>query len=141
MMNYTISRDASVQSSSCLLLKKEYPMYKYMLSHESYLKDHLQGKNNLAELYEYHKLQIQWMQHERLIHLLVTLFTASMTLIFAVLSIVLQNLLMLLLFIITTVLLLFYVVHYYRLENGVQRWYTLSKELYEMLLEQNVENS
>jgi hypothetical protein len=112
-------------------------MYKYMQTHEKYLKDNLQAKSNLTVLYEYHKLQIQWLQHERLIHLMVTLFTASMTLAFAALSIILQNLLMLLLFFITTILLLFYFVHYYRLENGVQRWYTLSNELYEKMLEED----
>jgi hypothetical protein len=61
-------------------------------------------------------------QHERLVHLLVTLFfglCALLTLLFLVLhpQILVGFLLLLLL-----VLLVPYLVHYYRIENGVQRW-------------------
>ena len=68
-----------------------------------------------------HLIKISFFQHERLIHLLVTIFYGLLFIIFMTLGF-----LSYLFFIITAILLvflLFYIVHYFRLENGVQYLY------------------
>ena len=68
-----------------------------------------------------HLIKIRFFQHERLIHLLVTLFYALLFIIFMSLGFISY-----LFFIISAILLvflLFYIVHYFRLENGVQYLY------------------
>jgi len=70
-----------------------------------------------------HREMISFLQHERLVHLLVTLAVIFFMLVFFVLFIFLQQLLYLGLFVILAVLTLFYVFHYFKLENTVIRWY------------------
>lgn len=68
-----------------------------------------------------HLIKISFFQHERLIHLLVTIFYGLLFIIFMTLGF-----LSYLFFIISAILLvflLFYIVHYFRLENGVQYLY------------------
>ena len=58
-------------------------MIDYMKRHERYVKDVLEknpDKEKLKELLAYHDKQIQWMQHERLVHLIVMLFVCLFTL-------------------------------------------------------------
>ena len=107
-------------------------MIAYMKRHERAVAEMLAGnpdREAAAELLSHHDRQIRWMQHERLVHLTVTLFVC----LFALLSLgftlvkptpagfVLSGMLI--------VLSLAYLVHYYRLENRVQRWYELSNEI------------
>ncbi len=76
---------------------------------------------------EEHLIRIGFYQHERLIHLLVTLFYALFTILFITLSTLSP-----LFYIIVLILVLFdlfYIVHYFRLENGVQYLY---KQYYKM---------
>jgi protein-S-isoprenylcysteine O-methyltransferase Ste14 len=107
-------------------------MIDYMKKHENYVKDMLEKKldeEKLKELLSDHDKQIQWMQHERLVHLIVMLFVFLFTLLsfgFTVIrtstpSIILSGLLL--------ILSVAYVIHYYRLENGVQKWYLISNEI------------
>ena len=63
-------------------------------------------------------LKICFFQHERLIHLLVTLAFAFFTLLFMLLGMV--SYLFLFPFFILIIFLLFYIVHYFYLENSVQ---------------------
>ena len=81
-------------------------------------------------------LQIQFFQHERMIHLLVTLLFALLfvgtTLFFTVcptLPIFLLDMLFL-------ILLVPYIRHYYILENGTQRLYRLQDNLWKRILEE-----
>lgn len=67
--------------------------------------------------------KIHFFQHERLIHLLVTLFFAFLTLSFMVLGML--SYLFLIPFGILIVFLIFYIFHYFYLENGVQYLYKL----------------
>ena len=69
------------------------------------------------------KDKIAFFQHERLIHLLVTLFYAIFTLTFLALSLV--SIIFLIPFIIEIIFILFYIRHYFFLENAVQYIYTL----------------
>jgi len=68
-----------------------------------------------------HLIKISFFQHERLIHLLVTLFYALIFIVFMGLGFV--HYLFFVLALIILIFLLFYIVHYFRLENGVQYLY------------------
>ena len=52
-------------------------MIEYMKRHERYVQEMLEKnlqQEALKELLEYHDKQIQWMQHERIVHLITMLF-------------------------------------------------------------------
>lgn len=98
------------------------------------------AKARAEELYYYHVDRLRDFQHERLVHLIVTLFFAALLLLsitglFWVGSAGFEPVALLtglfglgagILFI----TLLFYVRHYYRLENGVQRLYGMNETLH-----------
>lgn len=68
--------------------------------------------------------QIQFFQHERLIHLIVTHMFAVITIVTLVAMCYFQTITMLILMILEIGLLFPYIVHYYHLENGTQKLYT-----------------
>ncbi|MBR3225323.1 MAG: hypothetical protein IKF78_08375 [Atopobiaceae bacterium] len=76
-----------------------------------------------------HLVQISIFQHERLIHLLVTLAFALMELVSAVVTILFTQLFTAALSFLFLVLLVPYIVHYYHLENGTQALYAQYDEL------------
>lgn len=78
-----------------------------------------------VELAREHLVQISFFQHERLIHLLVTLAFALMVCACALVTILTYNMVSCLLMGLLTILLVPYVVHYYHLENGTQALYGL----------------
>ena len=79
-----------------------------------------------------HLAQISFFQHERLIHLLVTLAFALMELASAIATILApQQLVTLALMLLFLVLLVPYIVHYYHLENGTQELYAQYDQLAE----------
>jgi Flp pilus assembly protein TadB len=105
-------------------------MYKYLLEQEQFLLNAMKTETNLEELYEYSKVQITWISHERLVHLLVLLFTSWLLITAFIGFMLLENLLIGIFCIILTILVPFYVVHYYRLENGIQRLYKISNQIH-----------
>lgn len=68
-------------------------------------------------------VQIGFLQHERLIHLIVTVTFAILTLISIFSCLLRQDILIYLLTGLLMILLIAYIRHYYILENGVQRLY------------------
>lgn len=100
---------------------------KYCRDHEAYLA----SAAPTQELLDLHLQKIRWLQHERLVHLIVTvmvviieLFVIGLTLLhpeFGVWPAVIMLGL--------AVLLIFYFYHYFFLENTVQRWYVIADEL------------
>lgn len=80
-------------------------------------------------------LQIQFFQHERLIHLLVTLLFALLFVGTTLFFTVYPTLPLLVLDLLFLVLLVPYIRHYYILENGTQRLYHLQDKLWERILE------
>lgn len=74
-------------------------------------------------------IQIGFFQHERLIHLIVTVTFAILTMISTALCIINPTLSIFLLTGLFLVLLIPYIRHYYILENGVQKLYTYYNEL------------
>ncbi|MDD6489466.1 MAG: hypothetical protein PUG48_06615 [Clostridia bacterium] len=74
-------------------------------------------------------VEIQFWQHERLIHLMVTILFALLTMSLIIVSFFYVSLPMLLLLLMLLVLLVPYIRHYYILENGVQTLYTIYEEI------------
>jgi hypothetical protein len=86
-------------------------------------------KAYLVELREFLFRQIQFLQHERLIHLLVTLSVALFTLITLFTAMITEFIYLYLVVIILITLLIPYLFHYMKLENGVQNLYLLYEKL------------
>lgn len=111
-------------------------MWRYLKLHERFVVSALAGQRGnvpLAELKAFHERQIRYMQHERLVHLIVTLFVATYLLLgigFVVAMPVWPG------FVLVAVLFglaSIYLVHYFHLENGIQRWYHLANRIDERL--------
>lgn len=84
---------------------------------------------NYRELAKEHLVQLQFFMHERLVHLLVTLTFALLTMgTFFLLYLDFQPVLVLLL-VVLLVLLVPYVLHYFLLENSVQKMYLQYDEI------------
>ena len=100
------------------------------------------SKKPTPELIEYHKTMTQQFQHERFIHLIVTMFFALFMVIFFIFFGVIEiwlpkggwgDIIAAGIGIIDGIFLivtLFYVRHYYRLENGVQELEEITRRLY-----------
>lgn len=102
-------------------------------AHEQELSRRFAAGEDPTELLAWHQVKIAWLQHERLVHLIVlcltiavTLFSLSLALACSFYSVgaVLVTLILL-------VLTGFYVVHYFRLENTCQHWYHLADQLHD----------
>ncbi|MCX5975377.1 MAG: hypothetical protein NTV33_00715 [Coprothermobacterota bacterium] len=107
-------------------------MDKYLREHEQYISRVLTtappGLDWLA-LLAFHRAQVQFLQHERLVHLLVMLAFALFTLAALSAFLFLPSVTTGALAGILILLLAAYVIHYYKLENGVQRLYRLDRQL------------
>lgn len=88
------------------------------------------SRDGIQELIQEHLRKISFFQHERLIHLLVTLFYTLFTIIFFCLIVV--SFIFLPIAIILCVFLILYIYHYFYLENGVQYMYKQYDKLKEM---------
>ncbi len=97
-------------------------MKKYLYSYIKYIEENKKKVDSKEML-----TKINFFQHERLIHLIVTLFYAMMFLVFLVLISLSY------VFIIPAALLLIflicYIIHYFLLENGIQYLYKLYDEV------------
>ncbi|MCL1929732.1 hypothetical protein FWF93_01195 [Candidatus Saccharibacteria bacterium] len=141
---------AGIKSHQKYVQKQYNVLLKARLAHK---KTSATTEKRLRDLTDYHKQMVENFQHERSIHLRVTLFFAALTLIVVIGTGTLMGVLQLgwswqegitppLLFTVGTlaldlilvVLTLAYIRHYYRLENGVQGLYELTKKLYELNL-------
>lgn len=108
-------------------------MYNYLKKHEKFIISALEDPDtNFDWLVEYHKTQIGFLQHERLIHLLVTLAIALFLVLFTGLSLLSDSVYSLIVSGILLILFVFYLVHYFQLENGVQRSYKLYNKILNM---------
>ena len=106
-------------------------MEAYVKRHEAFIRGRLASADGAdwAGLARFHRTQIDYLQQERLAHLLVTLFFGLCTLLVLLFLVVHPQVLVGILVLLLLVLLVPYVVHYYRLENGLQGWYTLANEI------------
>ena len=108
-------------------------MKRFCREHEARVTAAVETGEATQELLEEHLRMIAWVQHERLVHLIVTvmvvlceLFTVDLVLLHPELGIVPAVIMLGL-----VVLLGFYFWHYFFLENTVQRWYRIAEELRE----------
>lgn len=83
----------------------------------------------LEEIFLEHKDKIAFMQHERIVHFLVTMMFAIVLAIFICAFLFAENPALFILVVIIMVLLGFYIKHYYFLENTVQKMYRLYDEM------------
>jgi hypothetical protein len=107
-------------------------MIEYMKKHERYVKEMIEknlDKEILQRLLDYHDKQILWIQHERIAHLITMLFVCLFALLALGFTVFMPSLPSILLSVMLIILSLAYVIHYYRLENGVQKWYALSNQI------------
>jgi hypothetical protein len=72
---------------------------------------------------------IQFMQHERLIHLLVTMLFAALLMFGFITMLIYFSWILVVFTAIIFIVEIFYIFHYYKLENGVQKMYSLYDEL------------
>jgi hypothetical protein len=105
-------------------------MYKYMKEQENFILNKVNMEDyDYDWLLQYFKTQIEFVSQERLIHLIVTLFFSLLLIAAIIISYIIPNTPLILLDLILLVLDTFYIVHYYRLENGLQRWYEIYSNL------------
>jgi len=105
---------------------------KYMIEHDHYITEQLKQEENIqscSELQEKHKRTIQYMQHERLIHLMVTLTFAVFFLISMGIALMKPSLPVFILTGIFMIMLVFYIAHYFFMENTIQKWYKFADEI------------
>ena len=91
--------------------------------------EHGEGCFDWDEIIINHKTQIEYIQHERLIHLMVTLSFGLFLLLSVFAALVTNVTEIFILSLIILVLLIPYIFYYYKLENGVQRLYRLGNEI------------
>ena len=87
--------------------------------------ERLSGAEFDDDFLRYHRTQIEFLQHERLVHLLVMLFIGLLCIGFLVLFLAFGSLAFMAAFTLSLVLTFFYILHYFKLENTVIRWYFL----------------
>lgn len=104
------------------------------MNHIDDLLDSETDSTDYEKLIKEHLVQIGFFMHERLIHLIVTVVFAILTLMTAFTYLKYQTIGLLLLTTLFIVLLVPYINHYYLLENGVQKMY---KQYDEMLRRMN----
>ncbi len=113
-------------------------MKKYLKEHIIFIENSLKKwntKTNWNDLSNFNKRCLDFLQHERLIHLLITLFFWLLFFWFFVLLIFLNttswylNFGILIINIILLIMLCFYIWHYFVLENGIQKLYKLDKKI------------
>ena len=110
-------------------------MRRFCREHEKWMEQELQNGGATEGLLVIHLEKLHWLQHERLVHLLVLMMTVFTELFFAYLTLAHPNTnpasaaAMLLL----AILLVFYFVHYFFLENTTQHWYRIAEKVMDEL--------
>lgn len=107
-------------------------MRKWVKDHENYVLKN-EGDLGVKDLRNWHERKLAYLQHERLIHLIVTLLTA-MAVLFAIGVFIFfeDGREYTALFVLGLMILLgFYFRHYFFLENTVQKWYMIDENLHE----------
>jgi len=105
-----------------------------MKEHIDLVDHYLNSKKHDAidDFMNYHLIKIHFFQHERFIHLCVTLFYAIITLLFIGLTLI--SFIFVPIVIIVVIFLILYIYHYFYLENGVQYMYKQYDKLKELAI-------
>ena len=83
--------------------------------------------HNWKKTLKHHRETIRFIQHERLIHLLVTLTFGILFVVVMMFTLIYPNTVLLVVDGLFLVLLIPYIFYYFRLENGVQKLYWIDK--------------
>lgn len=117
-------------SRTSLLTNEVLGMEQRILSYRKYMDELLAGerfaqmsKEEREQLKKEHLTQISFFQHERLIHLIVTVAFAVLEMLSVMITLLFPGIATILLTLIVLVLLIPYIRHYYILENEVQKLY------------------
>ena len=111
-------------------------MIKYLRNHEKWLREQIRAVNEgkdkkWKDVLGYNCSEIMNLQHERLLHLILTMFVGLFLMITFALLMFSPRLEVIVLLFILLVLFGFYIRHYFQLENGVQGLYKLSSKLHD----------
>ncbi|MBP5579379.1 MAG: hypothetical protein J6X56_07895 [Ruminococcus sp.] len=108
-------------------------MTEYLTSYMKYIQEKLDNCNDseLDDIMSEHLDKIAFMQHERIVHFLVTMLFSIILAVFIAVLVFTPNIPVLILVTMILVLLIFYIKHYYFLENTVQKMY----RVYDSILE------
>lgn len=108
-------------------------MKKWCREEEQYIIRKLDEGVDPAKLLEWHCMKLQWLQHERLVHFIVTCLTSIAVLSALSFMIFRPDTLIVSgpVFLGLIILLFFYMLHYFFLENTVQHWYRIAEELHD----------
>ena len=104
-------------------------MKEYLYNYIKKIDEEIKNKKITDKLINTHLIKIGFFQHERQIHLFVTLFYGIIFLIFLALGFV--HYIFFSIAAILFIFLIFYIIHYFRLEYGVQYLY----KQYDMMIE------
>ncbi len=107
-------------------------MKEYMRSYIKETDRYIAGNRyrNINEVLRNHLRKLKFFQHERLVHLFVTLFYALFSILFTFL--INSSYCFIPVALILYVFLIFYIIHYFNLENGVQYMYKQYDKLMEI---------
>jgi len=104
-------------------------MIDYMNNYMEYIKTILKKEDINESIRKDFIEHIQFMQHERLIHLLVTMLFASLLMFGFIIMLIYFSWILVVFTAIIFIVEIFYIFHYYKLENGVQKMYRLYDKL------------
>ncbi len=104
-------------------------MIDYMNNYMEYIKTILKKEDINESIKKDFIEHIQFMQHERLIHLLVTMLFAILLMFGFVVMLMYFSWIMVGFVVIIFVVEIFYIFHYYKLENGIQKMYRVYDEV------------
>jgi hypothetical protein len=105
-------------------------MIEYIKNHEEYIYNELENNCDIEKLYKYNKIKLKWFQHERFVHLMVTLFTVGLFVyLITNINIGKSPIIIYVVIIINFVVSIAYIVHYFKLENSIQHFYKVSDEI------------
>ena len=109
-------------------------MKKYFSNYTAYILEMMDSNDaDLEELEKELLIKIGFMQHERFIHLIVTCLFAVLLFMSLIIFFVSQMAAMLLVCLLMLCLVIPYIAHYFFLENGVQRLYSIYDSLHEKI--------
>ena len=94
--------------------------------------ENCKSQQELSAILSEHMDKIAFMQHERIVHFLVTMMFAVILSIFMIGMLITENIMLVILVTIIIVLLIFYIKHYYFLENTVQKMYRIYDKIIKM---------
>ena len=114
-------------------------MKRFCREHEAWVERRLESPGASWRMLEVHLEKLRWLQHERLVHLIVVVMTVLAELAAAALTLRIPDAGPVggAVVLVLAVLLAFYFAHYFFLENTTQHWYRVAERIMDALEEEN----